>query len=208
MSERRSSDTREKILEVAERAFARDGFAGAHLQFIAEQVGVQKTALYYYFPSKAALYESVLVRMLDRFHITLCEAIDRDEAIEDRLERMLDAINDVLAEHRNYSQILIRIFVDRVDFPGEELRPRVVAVIEKLVGFFKEGKDAGVFVRRSTRHLCQTAIGALIFHYATGDFGAQILGVDDIFTSSAVSWRRTEMRRLCLRAILANPPPD
>ena len=208
MAERRSSDTREKILEVAERAFARDGFAGAHLQHIAEQVGVQKTALYYYFPSKAALYEAVLVRMIERFHEILCEALDRDDSLEQRLERMLDAINDVLAEHRNYSQILIRIFVDRVDFAGEELRPRVEAVLEKLIGFFKEGKEAGVFVHQSTRHLAQTAIGALVFHYATGDFGAQILGVDDIFTSSAVAWRRGEMRRLGLRAILADPPAE
>ena len=39
--EPRSLDTRNKILEVAEGEFAREGYAGAHLQRIAEQVGVQ-----------------------------------------------------------------------------------------------------------------------------------------------------------------------
>ncbi len=208
MRERSATDTREKILEVAERAFARDGFAGAHLQSIAEQVGVQKTALYYYFPSKAALYEAVLIRMIDRFYVTLSAALDRDAPIEERLERMLDALNDVLAEHAHSARLLIRIFVDRVDFEGEELRPRVVAVIDKMLRFFKEGRDSGVFADRSPRHLCQTAIGAIVFHYATGDFGAQILGVDDLFTSSAVAWRRDEMRRIGLRAILRDPPPE
>jgi AcrR family transcriptional regulator len=45
----RVGDTRTKILEVAESEFAAEGYAGAHLQKIAEQVGVRKTALYYYF---------------------------------------------------------------------------------------------------------------------------------------------------------------
>ena len=45
----RSADTREKMLEVAEARFARRGYDGAHLERIAREVGVRKTALYYYF---------------------------------------------------------------------------------------------------------------------------------------------------------------
>ena len=65
------------MLEVAEREFARRGYDGAHLQHIASQVGVQKTALYYYFESKAALYEAVLVRMLETFDARVREAVER-----------------------------------------------------------------------------------------------------------------------------------
>ena len=63
----RVGDTRTKILEVAEAEFASEGYAGAHLQKIAEQVGVRKTALYYYFDSKAALYTAVITTMLEAF---------------------------------------------------------------------------------------------------------------------------------------------
>lgn len=206
--EKRVSDTREKMLAVAEREFARDGFAGAHLQHIASQVGVQKTALYYYFPSKSGLYEAVLLRMLEGFGEAVRDAVDAPLPHDQRLIRLLDGLNDLLALHPNYSKILIRIFVDRVEMDATRLRPVIEGVLGRLLVFFKEGIDAGVFLKRSSRHLLQTMIGALVFHYASGDFGAIVLGVDDLFSRSAVAWRREEMRRIALRAVLRNPPPD
>lgn len=198
----RGADTRNKVLDVAERDFAQCGFAGAHLQQIAEQVGVQKTALYYYYPSKAALYEAVLVRMLEALDRAVAKAIERPEAPERRLERLVDTLNDLLSEQRNYSQILIRIFVDRVEIDGVTLRPMIERVVGRLLNFYREGIDANAFVKLSSRNLFQSLLGALVFHYATGELGAQVLGVDDIFTQSAVAWRREEVRRLVLRGVL------
>ena len=207
-SNRRGAATRHKILDVAEQEFARNGFAGAHLQHIAEQVGVQKTALYYYYRSKAALYEAVLVRMLEAFDQTVSKAIDAPESPASRLERLADALNDLLSERRNYSQILIRIFVDRVEVEGAALRPLIERVVGRLLAFYREGIDANVFAKLSSRNLFQSLLGLCVFHYATGEFGAQVLGVDDIFTESAVAWRREEVRRLVLRGVLRDPTPD
>jgi TetR/AcrR family transcriptional regulator len=207
-SHTRGADTRNKILDVAERDFAQSGFAGAHLQQIAEQVGVQKTALYYYYPSKAALYEAVLVRMLEALDQAVSKAIDRPEAPARRLERLIDTLNDLLSEQRNYSQILIRIFVDRVEIDGVTLRPMIERVVGRLLTFYREGIDAKAFVKLSSRNLFQSLLGALVFHYATGELGAKVLGVDDIFTQGAVAWRREEVRRLVLRGVLQCETPD
>jgi TetR/AcrR family transcriptional regulator len=204
----RGANTRNKILDVAEQEFARSGFAGAHLQHIAEQVGVQKTALYYYYPSKAALYEAVLVRMLEAFDQAVSKAIGGPESPAGRLERLIDTLNDLLSEQRNYSQILIRIFVDRVQIDGVALRPLIERVVGRLLAFYREGVDAAVFAKLSSRNLFQSLLGALVFHYATGEFGAQVLEVDDIFTRSAVAWRREEVRRLILRGVLRRETPD
>jgi AcrR family transcriptional regulator len=205
---RRGADTRHKILDIAEREFAQNGFAGAHLQHIAKQVGVQKTALYYYYPSKAALYEAVLVRMLEAFDHAASRAICGPESPESRLEKLGDALNDLLSEQRNYSQILIRIFVDRVEMDGAALQPLVERVVGRLLAFYREGIDAGAFAKLSSRNLFQSLLGLCVFHYATGDYGAQVLGVDDIFTQSAVAWRRAEVRRLVLRGVLRHQPPE
>ena len=205
---RRSADTRTKMLEVAEREFARDGYAGAHLQRIAGQVGVQKTALYYYFESKAALYEAVLARMLEAFDETVTEALARAGTPEERLRQLLDALNDLLAERRTYSQLLIRIFVDRVEIPGERLEPLIERVVGRVLRFHREGVLAGAFVKLSPRHFFQTLLGATVFHFASGEFGAVVLGVDDLFTHSAVAWRRDEVRRFFLRAVLPEPPEE
>lgn len=207
-AERRSVDTLNKILEVAEHEFAREGFPGAHLQRIAEQVGVQKTALYYYFPSKRALYEAVLARMLEEFDRTLSEALDRPGGADEVLPGLLDAINDLLAERRNYSQILVRIFVDRVPLQGDEVEALVVKIIGRLLRYIRSGMDAGVFIRRSSRHLLQSMLGMIVFHYATGESGAQLIGRDDLFTREAIAWRRLEVRRLAMQAVLVKAPQD
>ncbi len=204
-AERRSADTRHKMLEVAEGEFARRGYDGAHLQHIAAQVGVQKTALYYYFESKAALYEAVLVRMLEAFDARVQEALERPGGPRERAVRLLDGLNDLLAEHPNYSKMLIRVFVDWGPIQPGRVQPLIERIVGRVLRFYREGVDAGVFVRQSSRHVFQSLLGAVTFHYASGGFGARVLGVPDLFTHSTIAWRREEMRALMLRAILRDP---
>lgn len=198
-------DTRDKILEVAETRFAREGFAGAHLQAIAAEVGVQKTALYYYYPSKAALYGAVLERMLESFDRTIAGALERDLPPAGRLASLLDDVNDLLAERPSYSQILIRIFVDRPEFDRTRTAPLIEGIVGALLRFYREGVDAGAFRRLSARHFFQSLLGLVVFHYATRELSAAVLGVDSIFTRNAVAWRRDEVRRLVEHGVLKAP---
>jgi len=178
---------------VAEREFATEGYAGAHLQKIAEQVGVRKTALYYYFDSKAALYTAVLEDMLETFDRALVQALEVSDAPEKRLERLVTGFNQLLAEHRPYARILIRVFVDSPGVDASRVLPIVERVIGRLFRFYREGVDAGAFRRLSSRHFFQHFLGMSIFHYAAPFFSARVLGVPDIFTAEAVGWRSDEV---------------
>lgn len=192
----RAHDTRTKILEVAEREFASEGFAGAHLQKIAEQVGVRKTALYYYFESKAALYTAVLEAMLETFDGAVVTALEGANSPEKKLESLVAGFNDLLALHPHYAQILIRVFVDRPGVDASRVLPIVERVIGRVFRFYREGVDAGVFRRLSSRHFFQHLLGMTVFHYAAPFFSARVLGLDDIFSRDAVAWRREEVLAL------------
>jgi TetR/AcrR family transcriptional regulator len=52
------------LLEAAERVFAEQGFKGATTAAIAQRAGLPKANLHYYFPTKEALYRSVIERVL------------------------------------------------------------------------------------------------------------------------------------------------
>lgn len=197
-------DTRDKLLEVAETQFAQKGFPGAHLQRIATEVGVQKTALYYYFPSKAALYIDVLSHMLDDFDHTVNVALARPLPHRERLEGLLDDLNDLMAEKKNYSMILIRIFADRPGVDLEALSGVIRNLVDSILAFYREGVAAGAFRKHSSRHFFQTVLGSIVFHYAAGGFSSAILGVDDSFTRSAVAWRRDEVRQLLTVGIFSD----
>jgi TetR/AcrR family transcriptional regulator len=195
-------ETRERLLEVAETQFACKGFAGAHLQRIAEEVGVQKTALYYYFPSKAALYVDVLSQMIDDFDRTVSTAVGRDLAYRPRLEGLLDDLNDLMAEKRNYSMILIRVFADHSGVDLGSLSDTIQRIVTSILDFYTEGAKAGVFRKISSRHFFQTVLGSIVFHYAAAGFSGRILGVEDAFARSAVAWRRDEVRRVLTEGVL------
>jgi len=51
---------RAQLLDVARKVFGRDGYRGASMEDIAEAAGVTKPVLYQHFPSKHALYASLL----------------------------------------------------------------------------------------------------------------------------------------------------
>jgi AcrR family transcriptional regulator len=56
------SDTKAHILDVAEKHFARDGFAGTSLRAIIKDAGVNVAAIAYHFGTKEELYQAVTER--------------------------------------------------------------------------------------------------------------------------------------------------
>jgi TetR/AcrR family transcriptional regulator len=190
------------MLQVAETHFARSGYEGAHLERIAVEVGVRKTALYYYFDSKEALYAAVLERMLLDFERVIKPTLEPDRPSVEAAAALLDAINDLLAAQPNYSQIMIRIFVDRIPIDASSIAPIVERLILMVLAFFRRGREEGVFRELSSRHVFQSVLGTAIFHYAAGDFSATLLDVDDLFSEKSSDWRRREFRELLLHGIL------
>ena len=59
------SAKKQAILNAALNTFSQYGIHGTRLEQVAEQAGVSKTNLLYYFPSKEALYVAVLRQILD-----------------------------------------------------------------------------------------------------------------------------------------------
>jgi TetR/AcrR family transcriptional regulator len=61
------ASAREAILGASIDEFSRKGFAATRVDVIAESAGVNKQLIYYYFGSKAQLYDAVVDRMVQSF---------------------------------------------------------------------------------------------------------------------------------------------
>ncbi|WP_298393015.1 TetR family transcriptional regulator [uncultured Azonexus sp.] len=80
MAEARNTDTRERILDVAERLFMAHGYDGTSMRQITGEAGVNLAAVNYHFGSKESLIQEVFRRRLDWLNEERMRVLDRLEA--------------------------------------------------------------------------------------------------------------------------------
>ena len=93
----RDRDTEQRILDAAHAVFIRRGTAGARMQEIAEEAGVNKALLHYYFRTKSRLAEAVFQRVAVRLFPPVIEILGSDAEIEDKVARVIALELDVLS---------------------------------------------------------------------------------------------------------------
>jgi AcrR family transcriptional regulator len=197
--------SRDKILDCAESLFARRGFAGTGLAEVAEHVGLGKSSLFHHFRSKAELYAAVVARILALIEERLMRALAAGGTSVERLDRWIDVLVDLLAEHRTYARILLRSLFEDDELTGElpeereanETTRRIAAAGAALL---KEGIEAGAFRPVSIGHTLQTLIGAIVYHFASGEFGDEMIG-RPLFAASEVRRRKDEVKALLHRGL-------
>jgi len=208
----RPPESREKILEVAEAGFAAKGYAGVGLREIAAAVGLGKSSLFHHFPTKLDLYGAVLEQVLTRLALDLDLQTRPEDGPAERLERWIDAIVRRLAEDAPAARLMLRAMVDQEPYPAirlietdRELMPferRLAGILGRLGGLLEEGIAAGVFRPLGIPDAIQTVVGAVVFHFASGDLGEALIG-EDLFSGTAVERRRREVVEFVCRGLRA-----
>lgn len=202
-------DSREKILDAAERLFARRGFSGVGLREVAETAGISKSGLLHHFRGKTELYAAVAGRILREFEERTLAAIGSGGDAFERFDRWLDAMIDGLAEQPTRARLLLRSLFEDEDLAGESEEEKAVdQTIERLFGhvarLLREGIEQGVFRLASIPHTLQSLVGLLVYHFASGEFGESLLR-QSLFAPAAVRKRREAVKSLLYGGILARP---
>jgi AcrR family transcriptional regulator len=99
---RRGDQTRERILDAAEKLFAERGFHGVTVRQITGLAGVDTALANYHFGPKRALFDAVLMRRaeeLNEARLAILEEIERDAGDgPPDLERIIDAFTHPLLD--------------------------------------------------------------------------------------------------------------
>lgn len=83
------AETEQRILEAAHRVFLRRGTAGARMQEIADEAGVNKALLHYYFRSKERLADAVFATVARELLAPVLEVLASDAPIAEKVERFI-----------------------------------------------------------------------------------------------------------------------
>lgn len=171
------AENRAKITAAALEIFAAEGFRGATIDAIAEKAGMSKPNLLYYFPSKEAIYRSVLEQLLDDWLDPL-RSLDPDgdpaTEIAAYLDRKMEMSRDFPLESRLFATEMLRGAPNLADVLSGELKALVDEKAAVIRGWSRAGRIANV----DPRHLI-FAIWATTQHYADFDPQVRALLKDD-----------------------------
>jgi AcrR family transcriptional regulator len=110
----KEKNTRERLLDAAERHFAERGFHGASLRDVGREMKMANASLLYHFPSKRRMYAAVL----ERIAVSLMAVADElDAATEScdhdtRLRQLCDRMLDWSTTYPGHVRIIVRELVD------------------------------------------------------------------------------------------------
>jgi len=197
-------ETRERILDGADRVFTRKGTAGSRTQEIAAEAGVNKALVHYYFGTKAALADAVFVRALGALIPRIFGILaDPGRTIEEKVPAIVREQIDFHSAHPYIAGYMVsELHAD----PGRMSRLMAghgKVPLDVLRRQLQEGARAGKLRRISPEQFVASMMGLLIFPFAIRPALCHLLDLD------AGRWRAflEERRRMLPDFVMAGLRP-
>jgi AcrR family transcriptional regulator len=92
-------DTQARILDAADQVFVRRGADGARMQEIADEAGVNKALLHYYFRTKDQLAHAVFLRIASSFLPVLIRIMGSEAPLDAKVDEAVDSYLTRLSRH-------------------------------------------------------------------------------------------------------------
>ncbi len=159
------------IVAEAVRVFAECGYEGTSIATVAENAGLSKQNLMYYFPTKQALYQRVLDDVLDEWLERMTHLADAGMAPGDVLRAYIQAKLKFSREQPYASRVYAMEVIGGAKLYGEQIRARVIPVLRRDIEVFEGWIAAGHIAPVNAAHLL-FAIWAMTQSYA--DFAPQM----------------------------------
>ncbi len=193
-SRERGKKTYAKILHAAEEIFARDGFDAARMEEIAQEVGIQRAGLFYYFKDKRALYRAVLDDVLDALRETILEMLDSPAPLMKRMENCSVAWVEYVWQRPSLARIMLREGAKLSATEREEITENAGGLLSVLHEVFDEGVKEGVFQSIDPLHYASAIIGSTVFLVAA--FPTLIPELSDQRSQAHLEAHKREIRHL------------
>jgi TetR/AcrR family transcriptional regulator len=201
--------TERRILDAAHEVFVRHGTAGARMQDIAREAGVNQALLHYYFRSKSRLAEAVFRRAAGQLLRAVIEALGSDAPLEEKVARIVALEIDHLGKspyvpgylisELTYHPDRVHVLVNALTgLALDDVRPRVLTTIRQQVDAeVAQGRMAPITPDQFIVNL----ISLCIFPFAARPMLKAMLGLDDRGFERFTARRRDELVDFFLKAL-------
>ncbi len=168
-------NTEGKILQAARKIFLQKGMTGARMQEIANEAGINKALLHYYFRSKDKLFGAIFEDIFTQFFKNASGDLLADISIEEKISLLVDSYIKVISENP-YVPLFILNEINRDHTILKNIILKSGLNSQLLENIFSElKKNLGV----DPKQLLVSMLGMCVFPYAARPLLQSVLFDDD-----------------------------
>ncbi|MEO6878959.1 MAG: TetR/AcrR family transcriptional regulator [Gemmatimonadaceae bacterium] len=205
----RDGETERKILDAAHVVFVRRGTGGARMQEIADDAGVNKALLHYYFRNKQRLADAVFHRVALGLFGRVLEVAASDLELDEKIRRIIAVYLDQMSrtpyapayligemsQHPERAQQLL----DAVGgSPAHSSKPQLLA---KLAEQIAEQVAAGRITPIAPQQFLANLVSLCIFPFAAAPMLTAVLRLDEPGFRAFIEERKTSLPEFFLNAL-------
>src|SRR5258708_2239782 len=158
--------TEEKILAAAKKVFIAKGMYGARMQDIADEAGINKALLHYYFRSKEKLFEVIFMEAAEKLFPKINSIFESDIPLFQKIEDFCEEYISVMIENPYLPLfVLNEISQDPENFLNRIWGKRNLPRPQKFLDQIGKEVRKGTIKKISPLHLLMNLISMSIFPF-------------------------------------------
>jgi len=160
--------TESVIFQAAIKVFQKKGLAGARMQEIADEAGINKSMLHYYFRNKDKLFLEVFRSSLQEFTGGLYSILDQEGPWEDSIRNLCSYYINFLSKNPNLPMFLINEMHQQSEEYLKMVQADECILKTKFFLQLKAGMEKGKIRKADLGHLYVSLIGSIVFPFIGG----------------------------------------
>jgi AcrR family transcriptional regulator len=197
----KNDNTQERILCSARKVFMLKGMAGARMQDIADEAGINKAMLHYYFRSKEILFEMIFEQSLAQFFPRITGIIDAEIPFFEKIEKFCGAYLAMLQQNPYLPLFVLNEVNQQPDYFREKFWQNKDYLFLKFAELVEKEIESGNIKPVKPAHLFLNMISLCIFPYIAKPMFIMSSGMDELQFRYFIEQRKTEVAKFIIESI-------
>jgi len=161
----KDNNTETNILDAAKRIFQRKGLFGARMQEIANEAGINKAMLHYYYRSKQLLFEAVFSQAFNLMAPKLNKIINSDLPLKEKIENFSLHYIDFVIKHPYLPNFIIQELNSNPEFVKTLASKEVFPNIDQFKNQVEELVEKGEIRAIDSKQLFMNIMALCVFPF-------------------------------------------
>jgi len=201
MTKSKDTTTESEILKAAKRIFQRKGMTGARMQEIADEAGINKAMLHYYYRSKQLLFEAVFKKAFSLLAPQLNAVMNSDDSICDKIKNFTNNYISFVIKHPYLPNFIIQELNRNPEFVKNIMAEKHFPTIEKFRNQVNAKVTEGVIRPIKAEQLFINIMALNIFPFIAAPLLKGFTNVNDTEYKQLMEERKTEVADFIINSI-------